>query len=55
MYGLNSPYWTRGSEVPLPFGSTHDYYNIVPLGGYASILPYGMTSLPWQTPGGTGD
>ena len=55
MYGLNSPYWTSGSEVPLPFGSTHDYYNIVPLGGYAGILPYGMTSLPWQTPGGTGD
>jgi hypothetical protein len=55
MYGLNGSYWFDGSHVPLPYGSTHDYYNIVPLGGYAAILPIGMTSLPWQTTGGTGD
>ena len=55
MYGLNGAYWLHTSEVPLPYGSTHNPYNIVPLGGYASILPNGMTSLPWQTSGGPGE
>jgi hypothetical protein len=55
MYGLNGAYWLHTSEVPLPYGSTHNFFNIVPLGGYAEILPIGMTSLPWQTTGGTGD
>ena len=54
MYGYNSSYWSEGGEVPLPYGSTHDFYNTVPLGGYMSILPNGLTSLPWQTPGNTG-
>jgi hypothetical protein len=50
MYGLNSPYWTAERTYPVPYGVTHDLYNVVPLGGYAAILPYGMTSLPWQRP-----
>ena len=53
MYGYNSPYWSTGSAIPLPYGATHDFYNSVPLGGYAGTLPYGMTSLPWETPGST--
>jgi hypothetical protein len=54
MYGLNGSYWYHESEVPLPYGATHDFFNTVPLAGYTSILPNGLTSLPWQTPGSTG-
>jgi len=54
MYGYNGSYWSEGSDLPLPVGGTHDYNNIVPLGGYTGILPNGLTSLPWQNPSGTG-
>jgi len=50
MFGLNSPFWSQGSEVPLPFGGTHGFHNTVPLYGYTSILPTWSTSLPWQEP-----
>jgi hypothetical protein len=33
MYGLNGTFWYQDSEVPLPYGGTHDFYNTVPLGG----------------------
>jgi hypothetical protein len=52
VYGYNGAYWFQGSELPLPLGVTHGYYNVPPLGGYANILGNGMTSLPWQSPDG---
>jgi hypothetical protein len=54
MYGYNSPFWSAGSPIPLPYGGTHDFYNALPLGGYGGILPNGETSLPWQSPADTG-
>jgi hypothetical protein len=54
MYGYNSPYWSEGRGYPAPFGVPHILYNTVPLGGYAELLPSGLTSLPWQSPGSTG-
>ena len=49
MYGYNSPYWSEGRGYPVPFGVPHTIYNSVSLGGYASILPSGLTALPWQS------
>ena len=50
MYGMYGSYWFQGSYFTAPWS----YHDVVPLDGYAAILPYGMTSLPWQNPPDTG-
>ena len=50
MYGLYGSYWFQGNDFMVPQG----YNDVLPLGGYAGILPNGMTSLPWQNSGDTG-
>ena len=51
MYGYNDSYWVEERGYPAPYGIPHLFYNTVPLGGYSSILPDGLTALPWQSPG----
>ena len=46
MSGYHGYYWLHDNAFNVP----QRYPGVVPLSGYAEILPYGATSLPWQTP-----